>query len=70
MLFVSDTDHGLMTIIELARGLGIRRRFGRLQDKYWYVDIVPEFQRWESSMFPDAFDPGFQGTNINFGLAW
>jgi hypothetical protein len=68
--FVSDTDHDRMTIIELAWGLEFRRRFGRREDKYWYIDIVPEFQRWESASLPGAFDPGFEGTSINFGLAW
>jgi hypothetical protein len=68
--FVNDTDHDMMTIIELAWGLEFRRRFGRLEDKYWYIDIVPEIQRWESASLPGVFDPGFEGTSINFGLAW
>jgi hypothetical protein len=68
--FVDDTDHDMMTIIELAWGLEIRRRFGVHGDKYWYIDIVPEIQRWESASLPGVFDPGFEGTAINFGLAW
>jgi hypothetical protein len=68
--FVSDTDHDRMTTIELAWGLEFRRRFGRREDKYWYIDIVPEIQRWESASLPSAYDPGFEGTSINFGLAW
>jgi hypothetical protein len=60
----------MMTIVELAFGLEFRRRFGKLEDKYWYIDIVPEFQRWESASLPGVFDPGFEGTSINFGLAW
>lgn len=67
---VDETDQDLMTIIELGWGLEIRHRFGFKQDKYWYIDIVPEFQRWESSTLSSAMDPGFEGTNINFGLAW
>jgi hypothetical protein len=31
---------------------------------------VPEIQRWESASLPGVFDPGFEGTAINFGLAW
>ena len=50
--FISDTDHDTMTIIELAWGLELRHRFGRLEDKYWYIDIVPEFQRRESASLP------------------
>jgi hypothetical protein len=68
--FMSDTRHDTMTILNIAWGLELRRRFGRMEDKYWYVAIVPEFQRWESASLPNAFDPGFQGTNFNFGLAW
>ena len=60
----------MMTIIELAWGLELRRRFGVHQHKYWYIDLVPEIQRWESASLPNSFDPGFQGTAINFGLAW
>ncbi|HEX4415914.1 MAG TPA: hypothetical protein VH107_19945 [Lacipirellulaceae bacterium] len=67
---VDETDQDLMTIIELGWGLEIRHRFGIKQDKYWYIDIVPEFQRWESSTLSRSMNPGFEGTNINFGLAW
>jgi hypothetical protein len=68
--FVDDTDHDLLSIVELAWGLEFRRRFGVREDRYWYIDLVPEFQRWESASLPNVFDPGFQGTSINFGLAW
>src|SRR3954452_6908567 len=67
-LFVDETDNDLMTILELAWGLELRHRFGALQDKYWFINIVPEFQRWESSTLPGELDPGFEGTNITFGL--
>ena len=67
---VNNTNHDMLTIVELAWGLEIRRRFGKLEDKYWYIDIVPEFQRWESASLSGVYDPGFQGTAINFGLAW
>jgi hypothetical protein len=68
--FINDTDHDMTTIIELAWGLELRHRFGRGEEQFWYVSIVPEIQRWESSSLPDPFDPGFEGTSINFGLAW
>jgi hypothetical protein len=67
---VHSTNNDMMTVIELAWGLEIRHRFGRRQDHYWYIDVVPEFQRWESSSLPSVVDPGFEGTAINFGLAW
>lgn len=68
--FVNDVGHDTMQITELGWGIEIRRRFGRMQDKYCYFDFIPEFQRWESSSLPDIVDPGFEGTNISFGLAW
>lgn len=68
--FVNDVGHDTMQITELGWGFEVRHRFGRMQDKYCYFDIVPEFQRWESSSLPDTVDPGFEGTNISFGLAW
>ncbi len=68
--FVDSTDNDMMTIIELAWGIEIRHRFGQKQDKYWYIDFVPELQRWESATLPDICEPGFDGTNISFGLAW
>lgn len=68
--FVRDTNNDSMSILEIAWGLELRHRFGRMQDKYWYIDIVPEFQSWASAALVDTFDPSFQGTNISFGLAW
>jgi hypothetical protein len=70
MPFINDTDHDVMTVFELAWGMELRHRFGPNEDKYWYIDLVPEFQAWDSKSLPDAVDPGFQGTSINFGLAW
>lgn len=68
--FIDDTSHDMMTILDLGWGLQLRRRFGVVEDKYWYVEIVPEVQRWESASLPDLADPGFTGTEINFGIAW
>lgn len=68
--FVNDADNDMMTIFELGWGLELRHRFGRQQEKYWYIDLVPELQRWESSTLADVCEPGFDGTNIRFGLAW
>lgn len=68
--FISDTGHDTMSILDIGWGLELRRRFGKAQDKYWYLAIVPQFQRWESASLPNAFDPSFQGTSFNFGLAW
>jgi hypothetical protein len=60
----------MMTIMELGWGFELRRRFGKHEDKYWHIDFVPEIQRWDSSSLSDLADPGFDGTSINFGLAW
>jgi hypothetical protein len=70
MPFIGDTEHDTMTIVELAWGLELRHRFGPNEEKYWYIDLVPEFQSWESASLPNVFDPSFQGTNLSFGLAW
>jgi hypothetical protein len=68
--FMTDTDHDQTTIMELAWGLELRRRVGRQQDKYWYLRLMHDMQRWESSTLPDAFDPGFDGTSISLGFSW
>jgi hypothetical protein len=68
--FVGDTNNDMMTIMELGWGFELRRRFGKHEDKYWHIDFVPEIQRWDSSSLSDLADPGFDGTSINFGLAW
>jgi hypothetical protein len=70
MPFIDDTDHDVMSIIELGWGMELRHRFGPNEDRYFFVDIVPEFQHWESASLPNAVAPSFEGTNISFGLAW
>ena len=70
MPFIDDTDHDVMSIIELGWGMELRHRFGPNEDRYFFVDIVPEFQHWESASLPNSVAPSFEGTNISFGLAW
>lgn len=63
--------NSLALIDEFAWGLEFRRRFGRGQNKYWYIDVERELQDWGALLhFPYPAGLDFQGTAINFGLAW
>jgi len=62
---------GSIAIIdEFAWGLELRHRFGRHQDKTFYVDVTRELQNWGSPYLPYVAGTSFQGTAINFGFAW
>jgi hypothetical protein len=69
---VPDSDHDSMTIADVAWGLELRRRFGRREDKYWLIRILPEYQRWDSAWLGEFADSNiaFIGTDISFGVAW
>jgi hypothetical protein len=69
---VPPTDHDTLTMLEVAFGLEFRRRFGRLEDKYWYIGVAHEIQRWDSAWMTrfTGSSAGFDGLNINVGLAW
>jgi hypothetical protein len=71
-VFVPDTDHDTMTIVDIAWGLELRRRFGRSEDKYWLIRLLPEFQRWESAWLGEFADSSLSlvGTNFSLGLGW
>ncbi len=64
-------NEGWVTLVdELAWGFELRRRFGRNQDKYWFVDVSREMQGWGTVWWPYTADRTFQGTAVNFGLVW
>jgi hypothetical protein len=69
---VPDTNHDMLTIFEASFGLELRRRFGELHDKYWYISVMPDIQQWQSQWMTAnvGSSAGFTGTNFNFGLAW
>jgi hypothetical protein len=69
---VDNTNDDMMTILEGSFGLEYRRRFGRLQDKYWYISVSPDIQQWQSQWMTAnvGSSAGFVATNINFGVAW
>jgi hypothetical protein len=70
--FIMETEHETFEVWEAAWGLELRHRFGWRQDKHFYVRLVPEFQRWDSSWL-GAFTGSavaFVGTDITLGLAW
>ncbi len=66
----NHVDHDVMTVAEIGWGIELRHRFGRLQDKYWYLSIVPEFQTWDSKSLANIMEPSFEGTSFNAGIAW
>jgi hypothetical protein len=69
--FEDDIGDGQGTIIDdLEWGLELRRRFGRQQDKSWYVSITREFQHWADASLPLTTDQNLQSTAIRFGVAW
>jgi hypothetical protein len=71
-LIVAPTQHDMLNIYEVAFGIEFRRRFGPLEDKYWYIGLTEEIQRWDSPWMDHylASTAGFDGLNVNFGLAW
>jgi hypothetical protein len=70
--FIPDSDHDSLTLTEVAWGFELRRRFGRLEDKYWAIRFLPEYHRWDSAWLGEFADSNlaFFGLNISFALAW
>ena len=71
-LLVPDTNDDMMTILEGSFGLEYRRRFGSFGEKYWYINVSPDFQQWQSSWMTAnvGSSVGITGTSINFGVSW
>ncbi len=69
---IAPTDHDSLSIVEAAFGADMRRRFGRRQDRYWFIRIVGEYQRWDSQWLGAniASAVAFTGTSIDLGVAW
>ena len=69
---VPDTDHDSMLILEAAWGLEFRRRFGRCEDRFWYVGVLSEIQQWDSEWMGNYLGSSatFTGLNIELGVAW
>jgi hypothetical protein len=71
-LVVPRTRHDTVTVMETAWGFEMRRRFGVLQDKYWYLAFLMDYQSLESPWLTvfTGTSASFQGANITWGLAW
>jgi hypothetical protein len=69
---VPPTSHDTITVIETAWGIEMRRRFGVLQDKYWYLAFLLDYESLESPWLTvfTGTSASFQGANITWGLAW
>jgi hypothetical protein len=69
---IPPTDGDTMSVLELAFGVEVRRRFGRLGDHYWFFRVMPEFQQWSSAWMDEFIDSsiGLAGTNFSLGVTW
>jgi hypothetical protein len=71
-MLVPETDHDSLSIFEVAWGVEVRRRFGRRQDKHWFLSTLIEHQRWQSDWTASFMGTSvaFTGASINSGIAW
>jgi hypothetical protein len=59
-----------MLVDELGIGLELRRRFGKREDKMFFVRLGREYQHWSDIESPLAFDQNVQGTSLTIGMTW
>jgi hypothetical protein len=69
---VDDTNGDSMSVWEVGFGLEYRHSFGRCDDHFWFVQVMPEYQHWSSEWMGDALGSSvaLTGTNVRFGLTW
>jgi hypothetical protein len=69
---IDETDHDTMTNSEIAWGLEARRRFGALQDHYWYFMLLAETQSYQSPWLTANTGSAatFSGLNLTVGIAY
>jgi hypothetical protein len=63
-------DSQAMLVDELGIGLELRRRFGKREDKMFFVRLGREYQHWSDIESPLAFDQNVQGTSLTIGMTW
>jgi len=70
--FVGETKHDTLTITEIAYGLEIRRRFGPLEDKYFYFMLLADYQNFNSPWMTvwTGTAASICGLNITTGIAY
>ena len=63
-------DSQAVLVDELGVGLELRRRFGKHDDKLWFVRLGREYQHWTDLDVPLAVDQSVEGTSLTIGFAW
>ncbi len=63
-------DSQAVLVDELGVGLELRRRFGKHEDKLWFVRLGREYQHWTDAEVPLAVDQSVEGTSLTVGFAW
>jgi hypothetical protein len=69
----SDTrldDDWALLVEEFSWGLEFRRRFGKEEGSYWYINLMREHRLWDDVDLSTSRDILIQSTVINFGTAW
>jgi hypothetical protein len=71
-ILVGGTTNDTLMISELAWGLEFRRRFGALQDKYFYFALLSDYQNFSSAWLTawTATSASFSGLNLTTGIAY
>lgn len=63
-------DSQPMLVDELGVGLELRRRFGKHEEKMWFVRVAREYQHWSDLDAPFAVDQRIEATSFTVGVAW
>ena len=63
-------DSEAMLVDELGVGVELRRRWGKCQDKMWFVRVSREWQHWSDLDSPFSADQSLDGMSYLLGFAW
>jgi hypothetical protein len=63
-------DSQAMWVDELGIGLELRRRWGKFEQKLWFLRVSRDFQHWSDADAPFAADQRVEGTTFTVGFAW
>lgn len=59
-----------MLVDELGVGVELRRRWGKCEDKLWFIRVGREWQHWSDTDSPFSVDQSLEGTSFLVGFAW
>lgn len=65
-----DNDSQAVLVDDVGLGIEIRRRFGKRQDKSFFVSLAREYQHWTDADSSLSVDQDLQSTSLRLGLAW